>query len=186
MGGLLDSIRADHAKIGARLELLRKEVEEFALDRTADVGLLDLLAQFFAAFPDEIHHRKEGFLYYALIRQGVAETAYLRRLKDEHGRMEEAAARFAEDLHRLKSRGGAASPALIARIGRYAAFLQLHMADEESQFLPLVEQRLAPERLLEIEMEAARELTRAEAQRSLRKIAAIDAEIDAHIASRLR
>jgi hemerythrin-like domain-containing protein len=178
------SIRAEHAQLRDRLDLLKLEIAAHSQGRRAEDGLLDLLARFFASFPDEIHHRKEGRLYYALIRKGVAETAFLRRLKDEHAQMEAAARRFAGDLRKLAARRGSATPTLLRRIEGYISALELHMADEESQFLPLVESTLSRERLAEIEAEIDRELSAAAARTAQRKLAAIDAEIGARLTER--
>jgi hemerythrin-like domain-containing protein len=179
---IVQSIRDEHERLAERLSLLKMEVEK-AASGAPDVLLLDLLAQFFSSFPDKVHHAKEHRLYYALIRQGVPEDAYLRRLKEEHKRLGAKSERFAADLKRLLLRGGVPSAFLLKRIRAFIEMQEVHMADEESQFLPLLSRHLSPARLLEIEREQAAEENSEEQRGWERRIAILERSIDERLKS---
>ncbi len=171
-------------RLMSRLALLKREIDIWTRNGEPDYELLYLLAQYFMKFPDEIHHKKEDRIYEALIGAGVLETEYLSRLKTEHEHMAAQAAQFAEHFDDLLAHHASPKWAMIDKVKKFIAMQELHMADEESQFLPLAQKELSKKRLSEINEAVQNELITDAARASFRLLAGIDAEIDNHVAKK--
>ena len=179
---LIDTIKDEHVRLSSRLALLKREIDIWTRNGEPDYDLLYLLAQYFMKFPDEIHHKKEDCIYDALIEDGVLETEYLSRLKSEHEQMGELSAQFSEHFDDLLAHHASPKWAMIDKVKRFIALQELHMADEESQFLPLAQKELSQKRLKEINETIQNKLISDEARDAFRELAGIDAEIDSHVA----
>ncbi len=175
---LARAIEKEHAHMKSRLALLKRELRALAENQKPDFDLLDLLAQFFTTFPDEIHHKKEDLLYDALIERGILESDYLKRLRREHEQMDALTKQFSKNLYECAVRGQPTKTVLLNSIDAYIDLQELHMADEESQFLPLVEKELSEECLAQINEKIQQELITDAARDSFRALAEIDKKID--------
>lgn len=147
---ILDTLKKEHDLLNARLALLKNEIHVWSHHGEPDYDLLHLLIQYFSIFPDEIHHKKEDHIYEALIQNNVLETAYLSRLKSEHEQMSGLKAQFSKNLAGLANHDVAPKWSMIIDVGKYIEMQELHMADEESQFLPLARAELSEKHLLEV------------------------------------
>ena len=181
---IIDTIKDEHVRLSSRLALLRREIDIWTRNGEPDYDLLYLLAQYFMKFPDEIHHKKEDRIYDALIEDGVLETEYLLRLKSEHEQIGLLAGQFSEHFDDLLAHHASPKWAMIDKVKKFVAMQELHMADEESQFLPLAQKELSEKRLTEINEAVQNELITDAARESFRLLAGIDAEIDSHIAKK--
>lgn len=181
---LIEFIKYEHVRLAGRIKLLSQEVENWASGAETDFDLLQQLVRFFSLFPDEIHHKKEDVIYDALVKAGVSESDYLRRLKDEHARMAALKSQFAEDLEKLLRSRGAPDEALAESIRQYISVQELHMAEEESQFLPLANRELSDETFSEIGNRIQAELIDSSSTRLFADLADIDAKIDARLKAR--
>lgn len=175
---IFDAIRHEHELFGGRLAILKNEIDAWSHHKEPDYDLLHLLIQYFQIFPDEIHHKKEDIIYDALIRHNVLETEYLKRLKSEHGEMGDLKSRFTDSLDNLAAHHVSPKWALIMDVGKYIDFQKLHMADEESQFLPLAEKELPKTRVDEISGTIQDKLITDKAKESFEQLARIDAAIE--------
>lgn len=164
--------------------MLKREIDNWTRNGEPDYDLLYLLAQYFMKFPDEIHHKKEDYVYDALIEGGVLESEYLSRLKSEHEQMGLQAAQFSEHFDDLLAHHASPKWAMIDKVKRFIEMQELHMAEEESQFLPLAQKELSGKRLNEINEAVQNELIIDTARESFRILAGIDAEIDSHVAKK--
>lgn len=178
---IFDAIRHEHELLSARLAILKNEIDAWSHHKEPDYDLLHLLIQFFQIFPDEIHHKKEDIIYDALIRHNVLETDYLKRLKSEHDDMGALKDRFSQNLDNLAAHHVSPKWSLIIDVGKYIDFQALHMADEESQFLPLAEKELPRSRVDEIGETIQSELITDDAKQSLETLARIDADIESRL-----
>lgn len=178
---LLDKIREEHRFLTKRLNLLKIEMRKLGAGEAPDYHLLGLLLKFFKSFPDEIHHAKEDYLYDALIRNGVLESDYLRRLKAEHEKMGNLTAGFERDLSYAIERDREPGPNVIEKIVKYIELQELHMSDEESQFLPVAEAMLPEARLNEINEAIQRDLITLAAQERFAKLQELDNSIEKHL-----
>lgn len=181
---IIDTIKDEHVHLTSRLALLKREVDVWTRNGEPDYDLLYLLAQYFMKFPDEVHHKKEDYIYDALIESGVLENEYLARLKSEHEQMGLQAAQFAEHFDDLLAHHASPKWTMIDKIKKFIALQELHMADEESQFLPLAQKELSVKRLNEINEAVQCDLITDAAREAFRLLAGIDAEIDSHVAKK--
>ena len=181
---LIDAIKKEHVHLSGRIALLKDEMRVWSDKGEPDHHLLKLLAGFFKTFPDEIHHKKEDYIYDALIRNGVLERDYLARLRSEHDEMSALTEKFSNDLGKLGNGQSTATLSVINNINGYVAMQELHMADEESQFLPLAESVLPEARFIQISEAIQLDLITEASHQTFRALAAIDADIDDHLKSK--
>ncbi len=178
---IFDAIRHEHELLSARLAILKNEIDAWSQHKEPDYDLLHLLIQYFQIFPDEIHHKKEDIIYDALIQHNVLETDYLKRLKSEHEEMGDLKSRFTDSLDNLAAHHVSPKWSLIIDVGKYIDFQKLHMADEESQFLPLAEKELPKTRIDEISETIQHELITDDAKQSFENLACIDDDIESRL-----
>ncbi len=178
---LIDAIKQEHLYINSRLALLKREIHGWSNDKTPNLELLERLSRFFMKFPDEIHHKKENYIYDALIQKGVLESNYLLRLKAEHEQMGALTAKFAEGLDRMIADDGRVEQSLIDDVRAFIDLQELHIADEETQFLPLAETELSEARLAEIGAAVQKDLINDAVLRAVRDLASIDTEIEEYL-----
>lgn len=91
---------------------------------------------------------------------------------------------FAEHFDDLLAHHASPKWAMIDKVKKFIALQELHMADEESQFLPLAKKELSEKRLDEISEAVQNDLITDAALESFRELAGIDAEIDSHLAKK--
>ncbi len=175
---VLDTIKNEHDLLNGRLALLRREISAWSRHAEPDYDLLHALIEYFAVFPDEIHHKKEDHLYAALIQNNVLESAYLLRLKSEHEKMSDLKDSFSKNLENLAAHHVSPKWSLIVDVGNYIETQELHMADEESQFLPLAKNELSKSQLMEVAEVIQSELITDSAKRTFEMLKQIDARIE--------
>ncbi len=147
---VLEIIKKEHDLLNGRLSLLRREIATWSSHSEPDYDLLHALIEYFSVFPDEIHHKKEDHIYAALINNNVLESDYLKRLKSEHEGMGSLKESFSKNLENLAAHHVSPKWALIVDVTKYIEMQELHMADEESQFLPLAQKELSNTQLMEV------------------------------------
>ncbi|MBL4619442.1 MAG: hemerythrin domain-containing protein [Marinicaulis sp.] len=175
---VLTAIKKEHDQLSGRLTLLKNEAHAWSHNQEPDYDLLHLLIQYFAKFPDEIHHKKEDLIYNALIGGGVLESEYLKRLKSEHEQMNALTQQFSANLENLAAHHVSPKWSLISDINNYIDVLELHMADEESQFLPLAEIELSNKDLLGVHEIIQTELITDAAKQAFEDLSRLDSDID--------
>ena len=181
---VLDTINKEHDLLNGRLALLKNEISAWSHHEEPDYDLLHALIQFFSVFPDEIHHKKEDHIYAALIRNNVLESEYLIRLKSEHEQLGALTEQFSKNLESLAARHVSPKWSLIIDIGKYIDILELHMADEESQFLPLASKELSQKQLLDVGETIQNELITDAAKQSFDTLNRIDSTIEEFLRKR--
>ncbi len=181
---LIDAIKDEHDRLRSRLVLLKQEIDVWTRNGEPDYDLLHLLAQYFMRFPDEIHHKKEDHIYDALMDKGVLETEYLLRLKSEHEQMGLLTTQFSEHFDDLLAHHVSPKWTMIDKVKKFIVMQELHMADEESQFLPLARKELSVDRLNEIGAAARKALINDAARESFQELATIDSGIESHLAKK--
>lgn len=80
---MIEELLADHERIRTYLDLFEEQAKRFAAGEDADISLLKRIAEFFAEFPDQRHHRLEDLIYDQLVRRGEE----LLSLREEHERV---------------------------------------------------------------------------------------------------
>ena len=175
---LLETIKKEHDLLSGRLALLQREISTWSGHAEPDYDLLHALIEYFSVFPDEIHHKKEDHIYAALIGNNVLETDYLKRLKSEHEEMGTLKETFAKNLENLAAHHVSPKWSLIVDVGKYIEVQEIHMADEESQFLPLAHKELSQKQLLEVTEIIQHDLITDSAKQTFDTLNRIDTTID--------
>ena len=107
---------------------------------------------------------------------------YVNQMKLEHEEMASLTERFATDLSLFVDHHAAAESPLIESILKFVEVQEMHMAEEESQFLPLAMKLLPEARFAEIDDAIQRDLITENARQTFSKIAKIDSKIDSIVA----
>ncbi len=175
---ILETIKKEHDLLNGRLSLLQREIATWSGHSEPDYDLLHALIEFFSVFPDEIHHKKEDHIYTALIKANVLETEYLKRLKSEHEEMGSLKETFSKNLKNLAAHHVSPKWSLIVDVTTYIDVQELHMADEESQFLPLAKKELSNTQLLGVAEKIQNELITDSAKQIFETLNRIDKTID--------
>lgn len=178
---LIDSIKSEHKFLSKHILLLQDQIRQWKQEENTDYKLVELLMYFIETFPDQLHHKKEEFIYDALIRNGLPESEYLARLKLEHDGMELVKEKFLFDMSHFLDQRAKASHNSVESIIKYINLQKDHMYEEESQFLPVAQDWLPEARFVEINVEIQRTLINKETQDSFRKLAKIQQDISAYL-----
>ena len=170
MASILDDLAEDHARFRRYLTSYREEIGKMANGESADVRLLELLATYFAQFPDELHHKKEDILYGRLEGKARPGDAPLDNLHEQHRVLSQQANHFAGVMEAVLNDAELPISNIVQEAEEYAAILTQHMQSEEaSLFDPVraafsdsdwaaVEEALAALYALDINFEKVREV----------------------------
>ena len=62
MGGILDTLRSDHANMARLLNILERQVSAFREGEAPDYEIVQGVVEYFLDYPDLCHHPKEDLL----------------------------------------------------------------------------------------------------------------------------
>ena len=148
MSQAMDDLSHEHRALLHALELLDalcQRLRHPELGRTVDPQDLLQLTGFFREFADRCHHGKEeDLLFPALAQAGLQPPSALQSaLLAEHEQGRQA-------LREMQAQAGEPGPGLAEAAERYAALLRRHIATENEQLLPWVDQQLPPQVLAQL------------------------------------
>jgi hemerythrin-like domain-containing protein len=139
-----DTLRAEHEGVLTVLAQLERAVSAAEAGRPIPRDIFADVQEFFAVFVDRCHHGKEeGELFPAL---GKAGRQLQEQIEEEHHEGRDLAAAYAAAVGRYQPGNRETAHGLAVAARAYAAFLQRHIALENTELLPLVERTLSPER----------------------------------------
>lgn len=174
MTSIIDDLAKDHARFRRFLVAFRDEVARLARRDDPDLRLLELLATYFAQFPDELHHKKEDIIYERLEEKARNLRRPLENLHQQHDAISERAHRFAATMKALLSDQELPVSEIVAAGDDYIRLLSSHMeGEEEALFRPAralftssdwrqINEDIADLYALAINFEKAREVLRLE------------------------
>lgn len=145
MSQAIDDLKHEHEALLHALELLDRLAQRLRHPeggQSVDPQDLQLLTGFFQEFADQCHHGKEEeFLFPALKDAGLdAPGATQQDLLAEHEAGRQA-------LRAMQSQASQPGPGFTDAAEHYAAHLRQHIARENAELLPWVDQKLAPQAL---------------------------------------
>lgn len=148
MSQAMDDLTHEHQALLHALELvdaLCQRLRHPELGRTVDPQDLLQLTGFFREFADRCHHGKEeDLLFPALAKAGLNPPGELQpALLAEHEQGRQA-------LRDMQAQASEPGPGFAEAAERYATLLRRHIATENEQLLPWVEQRLPPPMLAQL------------------------------------
>lgn len=131
MTTIIDDLAKEHARFRRYLGWYRDEIDRLSRGGEADYALLDMLARYFAQFPDELHHKKEDIVYARLEEKARGRTLSLHNLHDQHIELSDRARRFADIVGCVLIDQELPIERVIEAAGDYSAALIAHMDGEE-------------------------------------------------------
>ncbi len=140
----ITTIRAEHATLCRIAKALQQIMHDVAGRRAAaDFGLLAAILYYLDIFSESCHHpREDEYLFRSLRQRTTCADALLDELQSQHIRSAQLMA-YAEQAF-VHYQGGAPDglKLFVDAVDAYAALLEDHIRQEESQAFPLAEQHL--------------------------------------------
>lgn len=140
----LQVIRDEHAAVSAVLRSLLQMMErgpDEEPERFFDV--LRAMLFYIDEFPERLHHPKESDLLFPMVARVAPELLpVIRRLEDDHMQGENRVRELQHLLLAWELLGDGRRPAFEEAAQRYVEFYLAHMRAEETQVLPVAQQRL--------------------------------------------
>lgn len=142
----LQVIRDEHAAVSAVLRSMLQMMErgpDEEPERFFDV--LRAMLFYIDEFPERLHHPKESDLLFPMVARVAPEVLpVIRRLEDDHMQGENRVRELQHLLLAWELLGDGRRPAFEEAARRYVEFYLAHMRAEETQVLPVAQQRLDP------------------------------------------
>lgn len=140
----LQVIRDEHAAVSAVLRSLLQMMErgpDEEPERFFDV--LRAMLFYIDEFPERLHHPKESDLLFPMVARVAPELLpVIQRLEDDHMQGENRVRELQHLLLAWELLGDGRRPAFEEAAQRYVEFYLAHMRAEETQVLPVAQQRL--------------------------------------------
>lgn len=132
MTTIIDDLEKDHRRFKRYLVWFAEEVAKLPSGETPDYLLLNLLATYFAEFPDELHHKKEDIIYWRLADKARNRRVTLENLQQQHVEISKRANRFAEIVLSIINNEQLPIDSIVEEAAVYRRILSEHMAGEEN------------------------------------------------------
>ncbi|MEK9777103.1 MAG: hemerythrin domain-containing protein [Quisquiliibacterium sp.] len=141
----LKIIHEEHRALAALLETLRLLAKRLgSTPDPRDLSLIRAIFFYIDEFPERLHHTKETELLFPRLRSRAAEAAEVLDVLDEqHARGQGAIRELEHLLLAYEQLGEARREAFINALDEYIAFYTEHMALEDTQVIPLAEEKLS-------------------------------------------
>jgi len=131
METFLEDLESDHRRFRRYLVRLTGEIERLARGERPDYFLLNMLAQYFAAYPDELHHKKEDILYVALADKVRGSGLGLANIYADHESLSVRGKRFAEIVLLIINEQELPIGRIVDEAREYRELLGRHMSGED-------------------------------------------------------
>jgi hemerythrin-like domain-containing protein len=149
MNALVDELRDDHDRFRRYISAFERETTLLANGELSDYSLIELLAEFFCAMPDETHHRIEDTIYLQLAERLTEDLANesdslhaIFDLRADHQEMAAFAETFRDGVAQMLSGAELPRTDLAALSVEYIQNFRTHMLNEEIHFFPLISEFL--------------------------------------------
>ena len=140
MKTMIDDLGKEHGRFRKYLTAYRAEIDKLANGSDVDFDLLEQLADYFAQYPDELHHKKEDIIYTRLEADYLANRPDLIDLEAEHEELSRHAQDFADIVHKVLGEAEVSIADIVDKAARYDEMLTSHMKrEEETLFMPALE-----------------------------------------------
>ena len=131
MNSILNDLEHDHQRFRRYLIWLTDEVDRLSRGEQPDYTLLNMLAEYFSTYPDEIHHKKEDIIYAALAKKPHPAKLTLTNTRDEHETLGIHGKRFAEIVLQIIEGQQLPIDHIVDAAREYSDLLGRHMSSEE-------------------------------------------------------
>lgn len=155
MSAVIQRLREEHANFAKVLAVLEQQLSIFEKNGQPDFELIELIVDYFAVYPDAVHHPAEDLVFQKLRQRDPDATILLGDLEVEHAHLRDllclVAARISEVLNELEL------PRATVRdtVQSFVEFFRSHLLMEEIRFFPAAERALTDDDWVELEAKIA-------------------------------
>ncbi len=190
MNALVDELKSDHERFRRYVSAFERETTLLANGELSDYSLIQQLAEFFSALPDEAHHKIEDIIYVQLAERladdmsGQGDNLHeLFDLCSDHQDMAAFAETFREGVAQMLS--GAELPrAELAELSvQYIQHFRTHMFNEELHFFPLISEFLTSDDWEQIDSKIEAVMGDARLSGKVSDVEALESSLLAHLQS---
>jgi len=153
MGGILDTLRTDHANMARLLNILDRQASAFGEGETPDYEIVQGVMEYFLDYPDLCHHPKEDLLATMLLNKAGSKNSVVRSLAEQHEELGVLTRRFATLVRRVIDEAELPRDYFVRAAKEFIGSQRQHMQMEEEYFFPLAEGGLTPQDLATLDSE---------------------------------
>jgi hemerythrin-like domain-containing protein len=153
MGGILETLRSDHANMARLLNILEKQVAAFGQGEAPDYEIVQGVVEYFLDYPDLCHHPKEDLLAKRLLDKSADKDSAVRGLAEQHEELAGLTRRFAKVVQRVIDEAELPRDYFVRAAKEFVGSQRHHMQMEEEYFFPLAEGGLTAQDLAAIDSE---------------------------------
>jgi hemerythrin-like domain-containing protein len=153
MGGILETLRSDHANMARLLNILERQVSAFHEGEAPDYEIVEAVVAYFLDYPDLCHHPIEDLLARTLLDKTTFKDSAIRGLAEQHEELGGLTRRFAKVVRRVIDEAELPRDYFIRAAKEFIGSQRQHMQMEEEYFFPLAEGGLTPQDLAALDSE---------------------------------
>lgn len=133
---LISELKEDHARFARIISVLNHQLRKIKAGDSEDWKLLADSFEYIEAYPDLVHHPREGAVYRYCSESYPGMVASLEGLEAEHSRICEATSQLSQKLNGVLADSFLNREELIDDLEAYLKMQSSHMAKEEGQVFP--------------------------------------------------
>ena len=139
---MLTIIHNDHLKMSQLLTILRKKIQRLQQDEKIDYRLIKSVITYLREYSDKYHHPMEDLIYDYYLKYRVVDKELALRLSQEHQLIKEVTVELDELLDMILLDAIVPKELCIEKLTNFVSIESAHLAYEEDQVLPLIEESL--------------------------------------------
>lgn len=136
MADILAVLRQDHENMSRLLDVLERQIDNFASGRRPDADIVSAIADYVLEYPDRFHHPVEDMVLDALRQRDPAAAKSAEGLEDEHARIGRLARNFHTAVDNWLSDEPARREDFVETARAFVASMREHIAREDDEFFP--------------------------------------------------
>ena len=140
---MLAIIRNDHINMKRLLKILTNKIVLLEKDETVDFRLVKTIITYLRHYADRFHHPMEDLIWAYYRKHYRVSSDIAARLPLEHKRVKQATIELDELLEMILLDAIVPKEQCIEKLKYFVALQSAHMAYEEEQILPLIEESLS-------------------------------------------
>ncbi len=136
MPAAIDAIRSEHRTMSRLLDLLETQIDLFEDTERPDYNLIKEILDYFLTFPDLYHHPKEDLIFRKLKRRAPDSASRFGDLEEQHEEISERLHTFTRAVVNVMLEAEMPRDVFVKMAREFISGERLHMAGEETAFLP--------------------------------------------------
>ncbi len=139
---LMEKLQKDHRNLEKILDLLELQLDHFLAGRESDFDLKIELLEYMEAYADQAHHPLENIMFTAAKSLADEQADLMDRLMQQHQELAQLTRTFRQSLENIFQGGVMPREELEVRGREFIALQRQHIALEEQEAFPLLDEVL--------------------------------------------